>query len=112
MAVLNEINLVNQYNENIIYNVLSELEYDSKRKGISYCWTDMRYWNYTNLNDGAVEYKNNYPSRAQNCTIFLLQEGNIASDSDAWARFVIDLGEERYLREIEIWLGEVERRMP
>lgn len=112
MAVLNEINLVNQYNENIIYNVLSELEYDSKRNGPSYYWTDMRYWNYTNLNDGAVEYKENYPSGGQNCTIFLLQEGNATSDSDAWARFVIDLGEERYLREIEIWLGGVERRMP
>lgn len=106
-AVLNEIEIFDKQGEQKLFDILPELEYDSAKSGKSKYWDDMRYWNYTNLNDEQTVYVTNKDGE-KNCTIFLY-EGN----QDSWARFIIDLKEEVKLENVDIWIGGgVYERMP
>ena len=108
-AVINEIEFYNKYNQKINYKVLSDLEYDSGNNGYSQYWTNGNYWNNTNLNDGQWEYLSNYPTGNQNCTAFLSGDN---FNKDSWARFVIDLGNEEYIKEISVYLGGTDELSP
>ncbi len=108
-ACINELKVYDNYNERSNYKVLSDLEYDSITKGKSTYWTDVRYWNYTNLNDGATSYTSNSEG-GQNSTIFLCPATE--NDVDSWSRFIIDLETEIDIKQIETWLGGVEGRTP
>lgn len=99
-AALNELEVYNNNGEKIEYTVLKDLEYDSVDNGKSNYWEDMRYWNYTNLNDGEYEYKENYPTGGLNCTLFI-NHGN----TDSWARFIINLGTQVNIEQIKIAVG-------
>ena len=90
------------------YNVLTDLHYDTSEENQGRWWLNNTTWGYTNLNDGEIEYTSNSVG-AKNNTIFLAgPKGN----QNSWARFIIDLGEEVKVSNIDIWIGGVEKRMP
>ena len=101
-AVINEIEIYDKYNNKINYNILNSLAFDTTTNSYPYYWTDNRYWNYTNLNDGQIEYVSNYPTGNQNCTLFFYGSNG---STDSWARFIIDLGEEKEIGQIRICIG-------
>ena len=101
-AVINEIEIYDKYNNKINYNILNSLAFDATTNSYPYYWTDNRYWNYTNLNDGQIEYVSNYPTGNQNCTLFFYGSNG---STDSWARFIIDLGEEKKIGQIRICIG-------
>ena len=110
-ALINELSVYDEYNENINYNVLSELEYDSATKGKSKYWEDSRqYWHYININDGDTSYTSN-TNGAKNCTLFLYN-GSSNPNTTEYARFIVDLGSEVNIKQLEIWTGGVEGRIP
>ena len=108
-AVINEIEIYNKYNEKINYKVLNSLAFDEANNSYPVYWTNSNYWNYTNLNDGQIAYVSNYPTGNQNCTIFLIGAN---SSTDSWARFVIDLEEEKDIRTISIYVGGTDELSP
>ncbi len=108
-AVINEIEVYNIYNEKIKYTILAASEYDSATNGFSEYWTNMNYWNYTNLNDSKYEYISNYPTGNQNCTLFLL--GNY-KNNNSWARFIINFNVEEKIKEIVIYVGGTDELSP
>ena len=110
-AVINELSVYNRNKEKIQYNVLSELEYDSATKGKSKYWEDSRqYWHYININDGDTSYTSN-TNGAKNCTLFLYN-GSSNPNTTEYARFIVDLGSEVNIKQLEIWTGGVEGRIP
>lgn len=106
-AVLNEVSIYNKNYEKINYTVLKDLEYDSATDGKSSNWENI-CWDYTNLNDNAYTYVSNYPTGYGNCTLFLAGTMN----EDAWARFIIDLGEETDIGQIRIAIGGYDELSP
>ena len=109
-AVINELSVYDDYNSKVNYNVLTELNYDSVTKEISYYWSNMNYWNYTNLNDGNTSYTSNIEGE-QNCTIFLYN-GSSNLNTTEYARFIIDLGNEVNIKQIRFNIGGIEGRTP
>ena len=109
-AVINEIEIYDKNLNKLDYSILYNLEYDSSTDGYSASWTDSRYWNYTNLNDGQIAYSSNYPTGGQNCTVFL--GGTKDGSSNAWARFIINLGENKEIGQIRVCIGGTDELSP
>lgn len=107
-AVINELEVYDKDLNKCHYTILKDLEYDSTKSGKSTYWENPNFWNYTNLNDGVIAYPANTPGNA-NCTLFLNEKnGNV----ETWARFVIDLGEEKELGRIKIAVGGYDELSP
>ncbi len=105
-AIINELEIYDKDINKCNYIVLSNLEYDTGTKGKSSYWENMSYWNYTNLNDGSYEYSSNAVG-GQNCTAFF--DGQY-KNIDSWARFIIDLGEEKEIGQIRVCVGGNDER--
>lgn len=111
-AVINELEVYDKNGDRKNYLVLKNLEYDSVMNGKSKYWEHTTYWNRIKLDDGKTSYTSNKEG-GLNCTLFLCDTDELSNpNNDDWARFIIDLGNEYYIKDIDIWLGGVEGRMP
>lgn len=103
--------------KNLISYIPTE-NYDSYTNGVSICWefwggtncgpaTSGAAWSKWNLNDRQFVYNNNLDGN-YNSTAFL----GGAGDSGYWARFVTDMGSVRSIKNITVYLGSPEGRVP
>lgn len=107
-ASIAEITLYDTDGKKIAYNVIENEVFDSVCQGPSEKWNMEDYWGYDNLYDNDISYLNNTEG-LYNCTNLLLGS---APNSNNYARFIIDLGEQKDIANINVWLGDVENRTP
>ena len=99
-AIISELEIYDENNNEMQYTVVVDEAYDSVTTSLPKHWENELYWNYTNLYDGETTYtKNNVGN--QNCTLFILD-----GLADAYARFVVDLGEEKTISDIKVYIGD------
>lgn len=101
-AAISELEIYDENGTKIEYNVISSEAYDSVTKGKPYYWEDENYWNYTNLYDGEINYTSNTEGE-QNSTLFIYES---SANSDSYARFIVDLGEEKNITDIKVYIGD------
>ncbi|MDR1988507.1 MAG: hypothetical protein LBQ24_07495 [Candidatus Peribacteria bacterium] len=70
--------------------------YDSVQGNIPHYWNDNNLWDKSNLKDNATTYG------SANSTIFLY---NSSANTDKWARFTVDLGVEKFVRDVDIYVA-------
>ncbi|QHW35645.1 hypothetical protein GZH47_32625 (plasmid) [Paenibacillus rhizovicinus] len=69
-------------------------------------WTDASVWGPNHLNDGNLTYTNN-TSGSTSSTIMLYKAA-----ANGWARFALDLKKDVAVKEINVWAGSPEGRIP
>ncbi len=106
-ASISEITIYDKYDNKINYNIIENEVFDSVDNGKPYYWNHT-YWNYTNLYDNNINYSYNLEG-GNNCTLFL---HNNNSNSEEYARFIIDIGKETEISHINICIGDPENRTP
>ncbi len=104
-AVINELEFLDNHNEKIDYTVGDV--YDSTTKGLPFYWNSSSYWSQNNLNNGTYSYNSN-PDGGQTSTLFIYN----SNETNKYARFLIDFGEEKEIKTIKLWTGGSDRRQP
>ena len=99
-AIISELEIYDENNNEMQYTVVVEEAYDSVTAALPKHWENESYWNYTNLYDGETAYTSNKVGN-QNCTAFILD-----GSTDAYARFMVDLGEEKTISDIKVYVGD------
>ena len=99
-AIISELEIYDENNNEMQYTVVVEEVYDSVTAALPKHWENESYWNYTNLYDGETAYTSNKVGN-QNCTAFILD-----GSTDAYARFMVDLGEEKTISDIKVYVGD------
>lgn len=111
-AHISELSLYDRYKDKISYDVLKDLQYDTVTNGKSYYWENMKFYNYTNLNDEQTS-NNTDAEEGANVTLFLYKSGGMdGPNSEDWARFIIDLRREYYIEDINMWIGGINGGTP
>jgi len=104
---LNELEFLDNYNKTLSYTV--EDVYDSTTNGKPFYW-DSNIWSKEHLYDGKYSYLSNADG-SETSTLFLFNSStNVQKKS--WARFLIDFGEEKEIKTINLWTGGTDRRQP
>lgn len=110
-VAISELRFYDKEGNKISYNILENEAFDSVSEGLPAYW-NLEVWNYSNLYDNAIT-NTSIQEGGQNCTALLFSaSAGSQPNSDNFARFVIDLGEERELENINICLGDSESRIP
>ncbi|MNS73410.1 hypothetical protein D3C72_1068500 [compost metagenome] len=111
-GVINELEFYDDSNKLINYTVLNTQVYDSATNGLPAYWNQST-WPYTNLNDGQIGYSSNSEGGA-NCTIFHMPTISNGSNSntDHWARLIVDFGSKKNINLARVAVGNVESRTP
>ena len=99
-AIISELEIYDENNNEMQYTVVVDEAYDSVTTELPKHWENESYWNYTNLYDGETAYTSNKVGN-QNCTAFILD-----GSTDAYARFMVDLGEEKTISDIKVYVGD------
>lgn len=101
-AAIAELEVYDEKNELIPYSVIVNEAYDTVKQGLPDYWTRTDIWGYNKLYDGNKIYTNNTEAR-QYCTLFLHDDSEL---NGGYARFLIDLGEEKYIEDIKVYIGD------
>lgn len=105
---ISEITLYDADRKKIVYNVIKNEAFDSVYQDAieTKIWED--HWGYENLYDSNISYLNNTEGK-YNCMGLM---GPSDANSNNYSRFIIDLGEQKDISNINICLGDVEDRTP
>ena len=102
-AVLNELQVYDISNSNL-YSYSISMVYLSAS---SADWNNSNFWSKDNLYDGQIAYSSNAQGKV-NATHF----GISTSGTKNFARFIIDLGDEKEIGSVKIAIGNNENRTP
>jgi len=103
-GVLNEISIFDKNGKKINYSIIENEAYDSQQNNVPYYWIGNKNdWHYSNLYDGQIDYS------GPNTCIFTYSSG---ANKEKFARFIIDLGEEKEISRISVCIGNSGNRMP
>jgi len=103
-ASISELEIYDENASKIQYSVITAEAYDSVTESVPTYWENENYWNYTNLYDRETSYTSNTEGE-QNCTLFMYES---TPESSSYARFIVDLGEEKSITDIKAYVGDAD----
>lgn len=99
-AIISELEIYDENNTKIQYDVVVDEAYDSVTGDIPYYWKHPTGWCYANLYDGETAYTTNSVG-CENCAAFIFN-----GTTTDYARFIIDFGEEKTISDIKVYVGD------
>lgn len=99
-AAISELEIYDENNAKIQYDVIEDEAYDSVTDSIPSYWKHLTQWSYTNLYDGETEYTSDSVG-SQNSTLFIYN-----GTTTDYARFIIDLKNEKSISNIKVYVGD------
>ena len=107
-VALNELEFLDATNQKLSYTV--DAVYDTTTNGNPYYWTDTRYWQKEHLYDEKLSYGSNSEGGATS-TLFLY-DNSTSIKKGYWARFLVDFGQEKEIKTVNLWTGGSDKRLP